>query len=258
VAISVTCLTSHLSRYKKVAEAMHAGILACGDRSVIRSIYDDKLHTHVGVCYGWKHNAAIRRYPNFVYADLGYWGREQYYRFAVNGWSPQVRTDLSADRFNRLGLEIRPWRTEGRQIIVAGSTEKACRDHGLGYMQWETAMCHRLAGLGIPVVYRPKPNDRQARPIPGFGFDQRPIGDALQAAHLWVTHHSNSALDALVAGVPVHCETGAASQFSAPLSADPPLLEGREQFLTGVAWLQWTLDEMRSGECWAHLRTYIC
>ena len=57
----------------------------------------------------------------------------------------------------------------------------------------------------------------------------------------------------------MHCQTGAATAFSVPLEAmaDPPRLDVREQFLADVAWLQWTLDEMRSGECWAHLRTML-
>jgi hypothetical protein len=238
---------------------MSQGIQACGDRVTVRGLGEGRIGADVAVCYGWKHHDIFERYPNFVYADLGYWQRESYYRFSVNSWSPKVRTDLPASRLDRLGLTIQPWRQQGRQIIVAGSTAKACRDHGLAYMEWETRACNALKDCGIPVVYRPKPNDRNARPIPGVGYDQRPIGDALSAAHMWVTHHSNSALDALLAGVPVHCETGAGSNLSVPieLAAAPPLLDGREQLLAGVSWLQWTVEEMRSGECWAHLRTYI-
>jgi hypothetical protein len=123
-------------------------------------------------------------------------------------------------------------------------------------MEWERMAAESLKGFGKKIVYRPKPKDRSARPMDGFDYDTRPIAETLQSAWAWVTHHSNSAIDALVAGVPVHCATGAAAAFSVPMDqiANPPLLEGREQFLADVAWLQWTLDEMRSGKAWAHIK----
>jgi hypothetical protein len=235
---------------------MAAGIRAFGDRAIIRPL-TKPAEAEVAVCYGWKHHLHFAKYPQYLYADIGYWDRERYYRFSANGWAPQVKRGLPGDRFARLGLEVKPWRRDGRQIVVAGSTGKACRDHGLAYMEWEKGACERLAGSGLQVVYRPKPRDPQAKAIPGFPLDQRPIGDALKAAKLWVTHHSNSALDALIAGVPIHCEMGAASALSSPLGAEPNY-EDRQDLLNGCAYLQWTLDEMRSGEAWAHLRTYVC
>lgn len=129
----------------------------------------------------------------------------------------------------------------------------------MGYQEWERAAVQRLQGMGKRVVYRPKPNDLTAQPIPGVILDRRPISEALENCWAWVTHHSNSAVDALLAGVPVHCETGVASHFSVHLDslADPELRDGREQFLYDVAWLQWTLEEMRSGEAWKHIRSTL-
>jgi hypothetical protein len=71
-----------------------------------------------------------------------------------------------------------------------------------------------------------------------------------------VTHHSNTAIDALVEGIPVHCEEGAAAAFSVPLetAANPERLEGREQFIADVSWLNWSVQEMERGESWAHMK----
>lgn len=243
-------------RSRLIGEAMVQGIHAAGDTVRVNAPKAD-----VVVSYGWKRQAEYRRYPAFVYADLGYWERENYHRFSVNDWSPHryVRRSLPAERFERLGLRVKPWRQAGREIVVAGHSFKSAQDHGMQYQAWERAVIAQLQGLGLEVVYRPKPNDPFAQDIAGVRTDRRPISEALEAAHAWVTHHSNSAVDALLAGVPVHCETGAAAAFSVPLEdiADPPLLEGREQFLADVAWLQWTFDEMRSGECWRHLRELL-
>lgn len=253
--MDVVCLSGPRKHAKRIAEAMSQGVRAAGDRLVFGSKAD------VCVAYGWKNRQRYQQFPAFAYADLGYWNRESYYRFSVNGWSPEgyVHQGLPRSRFDRLGLDIKPWRSAGREIVVAGSTAKACADHGIRYQSWERKAIERLKDSGFPVVYRPKPNDFAATSIGGVSIDRRPVSEALASAWAVVTHHSNMAIDALLAGVPIHCETGAAAAFSVPIDqiADPPLLDGREQFLFDVAWLQWTLDEMRVGECWRHLRQFL-
>lgn len=265
MTLNATVLTiSRLSRYQRVAKAMAQGIQVCGDRATIREMGRPGAGAgDIGISYGWKHRAELFKFPRYVYADLGYWQRDRYYRITANGWGSEsyVRAGLPATRFNALGIRILPWHS-GKEIIIAGSSEKSCVQHGFHYMEWETRTAHALRDCGYEVVYRPKPSDRGARPMPGFRTDNRPVGEALASAHVLVTHHSNMAVDALVAGVPVHCVTGAAAAFSVPLDqiANPPRLEGREQFLYDVAWLQWTEAEMRSGALWKHLkdRRLIC
>lgn len=257
MAIEVTCLTiSRLSRYRKVAAAMHAGIQACGDKSVVREMGQAPVGT-VGISYGWKHHDQLNKFPRFVYADLGFWSRDRYYRITANGWGSEsyVRAGLPASRFESLGLTIKPWH-DGEEIIIAGSSEKSARHHGFGYMEWEQMAADALKGCGYRVFYRPKPTDKGARPLPGVHYDARPLAEALASARALVTHHSNTAIDALLAGVPVHCVAGAAAAFSVPLNeiSKAPRLEGREQFLWDVAWLQWTEAEMRSGDVWRHLK----
>lgn len=254
--MDVVCLaTGNRARSKRIASAMMQGMQRAGDRVVPPG----RAQCCVG--YGWKFHRQYQQYPSYAYADLGYWERDSYYRFAVNGWSPEkyVRQGLSSKRFDRLGLEIKPWQTGGEEIIVAGSTAKACADHRIPYQGWELRVIEQLKATGRPVVYRPKPNDASATEIGGVPMDRRPIKEALQSAYAVVTHHSNTAIDALLAGIPVHCETGAAAAFSVPLDqiGEAPRMPGREQFLFDVAWLQWTLEEMKSGDCWRHLRKYL-
>jgi hypothetical protein len=123
------------------------------------------------------------------------------------------------------------------------------------YMAWETKMAKKFQAMGFDVVYRPKPKDQSKRPIAGVGYDTTPIVNWDRVAAV-ATHHSNIALEALVAGVPVHCETGAAKNmsFHPDEIQSAAIPAGREQFLWDCAYLQWTLDEMKSGECWSHLK----
>jgi hypothetical protein len=212
----------------------------------------------VGVCYGWKRHAQYEGYPRFVYADLGYWHRDTHYRLVAGGWSPEqyVRASLPHSRLDILGVKVKPWQRGGDTIVIAGSTVKSCIDHGMKYREWEMRAAEQLRGCGKRIVYRPKPTDKCKSPLPGVEYDVAPFEESIARACALVTHHSNAAVDALVAGVPVHCETGVGAAFSVSLSqiANPPLMEGREQFIADVAWLNWSLGEMRSGAAWAHMK----
>lgn len=257
--IKVACLV-HPGRWraKTVAHAMAQGIRACGDEAVTAPIGSFVPGAKVAFAYGWRWHKKYTIYPHYIYADLGFWDRGESYRLSVDGWSPHnyVKAGLPADRLAGMGQVVMPWNESGRDIIIAGSSRKSAVEHGFKYMEWETKAAQELQGCGYPVLYRPKPKDEEGKPIAGIGYDTRPIEDALQTARAVVTHHSNAAVSALMAGVPVHCVTGAAAAFSVPLAdiAKAPRLEGREQFLADVAWLQWSIDEMRSGQAWRHLK----
>lgn len=260
IALRVAALMHHLSRYKIVARAMVEGIRACGDEAIAVPIDAAPPGFDCAVCYGWKRRDVLKRYRQFVYADLSYWKRETHYRLSVGGWSPHryVRAGLSADRLESFGVEVKPWQDGGDEVLIFGAQAKAMHEHGIKYLEWETDMARELLARGVKVVYRPKPTDPMRAPLQllGVGYDDGPLDDALKRARCVVTHHSNAALDALVAGVSVYCETGAAAAFSVARDeiADPPRRDGREQFLADCAWLQWSVDEMRGGSAWAHLK----
>lgn len=256
--LTVACMIPPRNRGRDVARAMAEGIRKCGDVAKLSPCSLRKPDADVALMYGWKWRRMLQTYPQYLYADLGYWVRETHYRICVGGWSPQgyVKAGLPADRLESFGLHPKPWNRRGDNIVIAGSSAKSAIEHGLKPMEWEEKAAALLAPLGRPIVFRPKDTDKMKRPLSGAAYDEGPLSETLANAWAVVTHHSNTALDALLAGVPAHCETGAAAAFSVPMDSigDPPLLEGREQFLADVAWLNWTLDEMRSGACWAHMK----
>lgn len=266
MVIRVACLTHAVNkRYRGFAEAMASGIAICGDVGYVHPLNAARIPAAtVGASYGWKWRAKYQCYDQFVYGDLGYWNRETSYRLVVGGWSPEsyVRAGLPHGRLRDLGVEVKPVNTSGDTIVIAGCSAKSSIEHGLIYRKWEVDTAEALQGCGKRIVYRPKPTDKMRSPIPGTEYDDGPIEATLARASAFVSHHSNACIDALVAGVPVHCVTGAAAAFSVPLAdiagADMP--EGREQFLADVAWLNWSLEEMRRGEAWRHLkeRGLIC
>lgn len=202
-----------------------------------------------------------------IYIDLGYFGRRKrsrydgYHKMVLNGRHP---TDYfqnklhSADRFKSFGIPIQPWRDGGDHILVVGMSAKAAIAEGLAPHSWERETIQRLRQLTKrPIVYRPKPNWADAKPIDGAAFErEQTLEEAFRGCHAVVARHSNVAVDALLAGVPAICPLGVASVLSGhdlTQIESPPMPGGREQWAADLAWTQWSVDEMRTGAAFRYL-----
>ena len=90
------------------------------------------------------------------------------------------------------------------------------------------------------------------RPILISTKQQNPMNEVMKDAWAVVTDHSNSAIDALIQGVPIIMTNPARTygkiENIESLDFDPiPLL-------SALSYNQWTLDEMRSGKAWRELK----
>lgn len=203
-----------------------------------------------------------------IYIDLGYWGRRKKTRFdgfhklSLDDRHPTgyfQRVPHADDRFRMSRIQIKPWRKDGKHILVIGMSAKGALAEGFYPEQWERKTVAQLLGMtDRPIIYRPKPNWPGSKPIPGAGFQRElPIESALRDAWCVVTHHSNVAVEAILAGVPAICPYGVAS-IMAGHSLDqihnPPMPDGREQWAADLAYTQFSLAEIQSGAAWRHLR----
>jgi hypothetical protein len=257
-----------------IGRAMAEGVRRAGGHGDLRSSasYKGRPEYDVAIFYGLAAGLDrifrdYREQRRAVYVDLGYWGRRKrtrwdgYHKVAVNSRHPTSYFQLrphGPERFAQHGVAIRPWREEGRHILIAGMSAKAAAAEGLLPNQWERQTIARLRQLTRrPIIYRPKPNWTDAHPLEGTTFDREtPLEDALTDCHCVVTHHSNVAVDALMAGVPCICPGGVASLLSGHDLADiekPPMPKGREQWAADLAWTQWSVDEMQSGAAFHYL-----
>lgn len=265
------------ARSKMIADAMIAGIRRQVPSAMkISSLaYKGRPEHDIALFYGLAEG--LRRVLDdyvsadrkAVYIDLGYWGRRKksrydgFHKMSVNGRHPTAyfqKRIHPADRFERLGVPILPWRESGRHIIVAGMSGKGAYAEGHAPEQWERETIARLRQLTRrPIVYRPKPNYLTARPIPGSIFQRDvPLEEALIGAHAVVCHHSNVAVDAILAGVPAFCAKGVAMPMCAPdlsMIEHPAMPDGREQWAADLAYTQWSVEEMKLGRAWSYLRS---
>lgn len=262
-------------RSELVAHSMVEGIRRAGDQPDLRHRLSYRApDTEVAIFYGLMkeilggYKAAGKK---AIYVDLGYWGRHEggrragYHKVAINSRHPtdyfQRRVHVP-DRFNRFGVPILPWRTKGDHVLVVGMSAKAAAAEGYGPQEWETKVIRQLNAITKRSVwYRPKPNWHDASPIQGSSFVRGTDGDAtetvLRNCHAVVTHHSNVAIDAVLAGVPVFSWDGAGKLMSCQnldMIESPRLYAGREQFAYDLAYTQWNVAEMQAGLAWRYLR----
>ena len=215
-------------RSETITEAAYRGLLAIGEKPVLR---DSTTYTEVRSDYAVFYGLACgldkifedyKREATAVYIDLGYWHRalktrfDGYHKVIVNSRHPTAyfqRNIHGSKRFMDLGLTVKPWqKTEAGGILLASMSQKAAIAEGLSPFAWERGALRTLTEhTERSITYRPKPNCPRARPLMGSLFDKKTqLTLALRNCHAVVTRQSNTAVDALLSGVPVFCELGVA------------------------------------------------
>ena len=187
----------------------------------------------------------VRR--DYYHIDHGYLRRgwnsySGYYRITRNGlqWSANGR-EYPDDRFKRFGISLKPWRKSGRHVLVCPISTAIGAFYGIDPQVWLQAIVEEIgAHTDRPVTIKPKDSDLDLK-------------TALNDAWCLVTFNSNAAIEALIEGVPVFVTGPAAARAmgSPDLSKiDEPRYGNREAIFAALAYQQWTLDEIRRGECW--------
>lgn len=278
--MNVTFWSAGKPREEVIAEALGQAVRAGGDRFEVRAAEEYRGPAgDVGCVFGVKgiarrllddYRAAGKR---TLFFDKGHTRRRPdgaaLWRVSADGFMPLdtfQREHRPDDRAKTHGLTLLP-RRFGDCVLFAGASQKHCDFHGLGDC---TEYARRvIAEIGAhtdrPVIYRPKPSWRDAAPIDGTEFSRAPIrlADELKRCFALVTHSSNAAVDAIRAGVPVIIlGPGIARPVASCCIGDVenpcwPSEETRSQWLADLAYCQWTVEEMASGDMWETVRRQL-
>lgn len=195
---------------------------------------------------------AVAEGRTWFYGDNAFFdcARGRYFRFARNCVQFANLAQPDHGRLKALGVAPKPWRTDGRHIVVVEQSE-----HFLNLVGAQHWLLRVLGDLK-------KATDRPLR-IRRWRRDKdkaaATLRDDLDGAWALVTHMSAAATEALVAGVPVFVSglCAATPMASGELASieKPRYPDGREDWAAGLAAMQWTLDEMRAGMAWRALNT---
>ncbi len=269
------------NRSTGIARAMAQGIHASGDAVQCFRMTDyAEPNADVAVFYGLMRpilDGYRKAGKAAIYIDLGYWGRHEggrrdgYHKFALNSRHPTAYFQNKVHcpkRFQHFHQPVYAWRSleSDGNILLAGMSAKAARAEGFAPEEWERSIVKEIRKhTDRPILYRPKPNWPDATHIQGTKMVKGEDGDAhrfIRSLHAVVTHHSNMAVEAILAGVPVFCWDGVATAPGKGCSdiskiESPPDAINREQWAADIAWTQWNLAEMTSGRAWKYLKDEV-
>ena len=185
--------------------------------------------------------------------DLSYWARDDYMRCTVDHLHPwRLIRDMPPERWDSFGIPLREDADPNGPIVLIGMGRKSRAQFAMADRNWEKKALRDIQSAypGRKIVYKPK---RQEEGLVGCVTVNGPIEEALVGAALVVCRHSNVAVDACMAGVPVVCEDGAAKVLYGEDIRNPvnPSAAQRLRFLRNLAYWQWKPAE--AVEAWKFL-----
>lgn len=150
------------------------------------------------------------------------------------------------------GHLMRPWRDTGSYALILGQVERDMAVRGV-YLP-ELYRKAAAAVTDLPVVFRPHPCHVMA--VDGAPRLHGTLEEALEHAARAITWNSTSAVEAVLAGVPTVAmdEGSMAWAVTGHSLHEPPPMPDREAWAHALAWKQWTMDEVASGDCWAAVK----
>lgn len=146
------------------------------------------------------------------------------------------------DRWEKLGIPLSPWRESGSHILVLPQRGMGSQGVAMPRNWLASILLHLNKVTDRPVRVRRHPGQNECIPL------EEDLKDAWAA----VTWGSGAGIKAIVAGVPVFSNMrdwiGKDAASSHIVDIENPFLGDRLPMLRKMAWAQWTLPEIESGE----------
>lgn len=176
---------------------------------------------------------------DYWHIDHGYFLRSTkpeayngYYRITHNNlWSDGLDKRPS-DRFESFNIKLKDWRKTGDQIVVVPPSK-----YMADYLEMHSWLKDTIEEIK-------KHTDRK---IVISIKNESPLERVLPGAWALVADHSNAGITALIEGIPTIFTNTARKLGEISKIEDPPM---DRSFFGSLAYQQWTLEEIRSGEAW--------
>lgn len=178
---------------------------------------------------------------------------------------------------SRLGITLKEYRATGSHILLCLQRNGGWSMGNYNVQQWVLDTVVQLRKhTDRPIVIRAHPGDKAAHqyldptnPQCRIPYSKRlalsvnkSLIDDLKNCWAAVNHNSSPVVGAAIEGYPVFVTDPARSQCQEIANTDfskieNPVLPDRQCWAERLAMSHWSFDELRSGECWRHMRRYI-
>jgi len=210
--------------------------------------------------------AARARSKPVVVLEVGGIKRGTTWKVGLNGINRDAFFgDVGNDsrRCNLLDLRLKPWRTDGEFILIAGQHEKSEQWRDQPRMnRWVMETIENIqAHTDRPILFRPHPRCRleaietqyknvyrqEPRQLPNT-YDDFDMG--FNNVYATVSWTSNPGIHSVIEGVPAYTSTSSLAwdvSIKSLTNLDNPPLHDRQQWLNDYAWTEFTVEEIASG-----------
>jgi hypothetical protein len=212
----------------------------------------------------------------FLYANSSNPGH--YLRYSFNGVFPNTGiycdTVIDPARWQKisaaLNISLKPYRQNGNHILLCLQRNGGWSMGKFDVASWANQTIAQLRQYtDRPIVIRAHPGDKGAKnymsKILGRNVTiSRNVDLVVDLQNCWaaVNHNSSPVVGAAIEGVPIFVTDTSKSQCREIANTDlaqieNPLMPDRQAWAERLSMFHWNFDELRSGECWQHMRKFI-
>jgi hypothetical protein len=219
----------------------------------------------------------------FLYANTA--NDLHYLRYSFNGVFPNTGiycdTNVDPNRWQKLSknlnLTLKNYRTNGDHILVCLQRNGGWSMGSLDVQDWAIQTINTLRQYtDRPIVIRAHPGDKASReyldprsPKCKIKFSKAVrlstnvnLVDDLRNCWAAVNYNSSPVVGAAIEGVPIFVMDPIKSQCRDVANIDlaqieNPQMPDRQPWVERLSMFHWNFDELKSGECWTHMRSFI-
>jgi hypothetical protein len=208
-----------------------------------------------------------------------------YLRYSFNGVFPNTGnycdSDIDPKRWskisNNLGIKLKNWRTTGNHILLCLQRNGGWSMGDFDVQDWTIEIISELKKYtDRPIIIRPHPGDKNSENYLKpkslkckIKFSKRVqlssnknLVDDLKDCWAAINYNSSPVVGAAIEGIPIFVSDPSRSQCAEVANKDlsqieTPQMPDRQRWVERLSMFHWNFDELKSGECWSHMRKYI-
>lgn len=216
----------------------------------------------------------------FLYADPG--NTKTYLRYSFDGVFPNTgeycNQNPNPARWEKmkadLGIDLKPWRSNGKYILVCCQRDGGWSMGGLQVVPWLVQTITQIRRYSsLPIKVRFHPGDKRSKdhlrrmirmrmPDVSYSNSKTTINEDFHKAAAVVTYNSSPGVAAAIEGIPVIVLDPIRSQAASVSHHNIADLQNlrefdRTEWIQRIAQMHWTLEELRTGETWQHMKKWV-
>lgn len=219
----------------------------------------------------------------FLYANTA--NPKHYLRYSFNGIFPSTGiycdTEIDPNRWKKIStdfnIRLKDYRKTGDHILICLQRNGGWSMDGFDVQDWANDVIDQIKKhTDRTIIIRPHPGDKDAMnylnprmPRCKIKFSKRVIlsynnnlVDDLKNCWAAINYNSSPVVGAAIEGIPIFVTDTARSQCAEIANSDltqieNPLLPDRQSWVERLSMFHWNFDELKSGECWQHMKKFI-